>query len=146
MKANEKRRASELMQTLSVRTTRRTERQDVTDQIAAAVRESGNAEGVCYLYVPHTTAGLTINEGYDPAVAQDIAAAFDRLVPVIAKSAHAEGNSDSHIKTALVGSSQTVWIVSGELALGRWQRIFFAEFDGPRSRELRVKIVPDASS
>jgi len=146
MKANEKRRASELMQTLSVRTTRRTERQDVTDQIAAAVRESGNAEGVCYLYVPHTTAGLTINEGYDPAVAQDIAAAFDRLVPVIANSAHAEGNSDSHIKTALVGSSQTVWIVSGELALGRWQRIFFAEFDGPRSRELRVKIVPDASS
>jgi secondary thiamine-phosphate synthase enzyme len=120
--------------------------QDVTDQIAAAVRESGNAEGVCYLYVPHTTAGLTINEGYDPAVAQDIAAAFDRLVPVIANSAHAEGNSDSHIKTALVGSSQTVWIVSGELALGRWQRIFFAEFDGPRSRELRVKIVPDASS
>jgi secondary thiamine-phosphate synthase enzyme len=146
MKANEKRRASELMQTLSVRTTRRTEMQDVTDQIAAAVRESGNAEGVCYLYVPHTTAGLTINEGYDPAVAQDIAAAFDRLVPVIANSAHAEGNSDSHIKTALVGSSQTVWIVSGELALGRWQRIFFAEFDGPRSRELRVKIVPDASS
>jgi secondary thiamine-phosphate synthase enzyme len=146
MKANEKRRASELMQTLSVRTTRRTEMQDVTDQIAAAVRESGNAEGVCYLYVPHTTAGVTINEGYDPAVAQDIAAAFDRLVPVIANSAHAEGNSDSHIKTALVGSSQTVWIVSGELALGRWQRIFFAEFDGPRSRELRVKIVPDASS
>jgi secondary thiamine-phosphate synthase enzyme len=146
MKANEKRRASELMQTLSVRTTRRTEMQDVTDQIAAAVRQSGNAEGVCYLYVPHTTAGLTINEGYDPAVAQDIAAAFDRLVPVIANSAHAEGNSDSHIKTALVGSSQTVWIVSGELALGRWQRIFFAEFDGPRSRELRVKIVPDASS
>jgi secondary thiamine-phosphate synthase enzyme len=146
MKANEKRRASELMQTLSVRTTRRTEMQDVTDQIAAAVRESGNAEGVCYLYVPHTTAGVTINEGYDPAVAQDIAAAFDRLVPVIANSAHGEGNSDSHIKTALVGSSQTVWIVSGELALGRWQRIFFAEFDGPRSRELRVKIVPDASS
>jgi secondary thiamine-phosphate synthase enzyme len=146
MKPNEKRGAGALMQTLRVRTTRRTEMQDVTDVIAAAVRESGCADGVCHLYVPHTTAGVTINEGYDRAVAQDIAAAFDRLVPPVVKSAHAEGNSDSHIKTALVGSSQTVWIATGKLALGRWQRIFFAEFDGPRSRELRVKIVPDAAS
>jgi secondary thiamine-phosphate synthase enzyme len=146
MKASEKRGAGGLTQTLPVRTTSRTEMQDVTEQIAAAVRESGCADGVCHLYVPHTTAGVMINEGYDPAVAQDIAAAFDRLVPLVANSAHAEGNSDSHIKTALVGSSQTVWIVAGKLALGRWQRILFAEFDGPRSRELRVKIVPDAAS
>ena len=129
-----------------VRTSRRTEMQDVTDKISAAVRESGCGDGVCHLYVPHTTAGVMINEGYDPAVAEDIATEFDRLVPRIAKSAHAEGNSDSHVKTALVGSSETVWITSGKLALGRWQRVFFAEFDGPRSRELRVKIVPDASS
>jgi secondary thiamine-phosphate synthase enzyme len=129
---------------LNVRTSRRTEMQDVTDKIAAAVRDSGCASGVCHLYVPHTTAGVIINEGYDPAVAHDIETAFDRLVPRVANSAHAEGNSDSHIKTALVGSSETVWISGGKLALGRWQAIFFAEFDGPRSRELHVKIVPDA--
>lgn len=146
MNAHEKRGAPKLMQTLQVRTARRTEMQDVTDEIAAAVRDSGCADGVCHLYVPHTTAGVTINEGYDPAVAQDIAAAFDRLVPRVLNSAHAEGNSDSHIKTALVGSSATLWIVAGKLALGRWQRIFFADFDGPRSRELRLKIVPDPAT
>ena len=146
MTANEKSSAARLRQTLQVRTARRTEMQDVTDKVEAAVRESGCADGVCYLFVPHTTAGVMINEGYDPAVAEDIAAAFDRLVPRVLNSAHAEGNSDSHIKTALLGSSETVWIVSGKLALGRWQRIFFAEFDGPRSRELRVKIVPDPAA
>src|SRR5580658_11252030 len=143
MKPDDKSSAARLLQTLHVRTKRRTELQDVTDQVAAVVSESGCADGVCHLYVPHTTAGVIINEGYDPAVAQDLAAAFDRLVPRVANSAHAEGNSDSHVKTALVGSTETVWIVAGNLALGRWQRIFFAEFDGPRSRELRVKIVPD---
>ncbi len=146
VKPNEKRGAAKLLQTLHVRTTRRTELQDVTDQIETAVRESGCAGGVCHLYVPHTSAGVLINEGYDPAVARDIAAAFDRLVPRFPNSAHAEGNSDSHIKTALAGSSETVWIATGKLALGRWQRIFFAEFDGPRSRELRLKIVPDAAT
>jgi secondary thiamine-phosphate synthase enzyme len=137
---------AKLLQTLHVRTSRRTELQDVTDEVEAAVSESGCTDGVCHLYVPHTTAGVLINEGYDPAVAQDLAAAFDSLVPRVANSAHSEGNSDSHIKTALAGSSQTIWIVAGKLALGRWQRIFFAEFDGPRSRELRVKIVPDAAT
>jgi secondary thiamine-phosphate synthase enzyme len=146
MKANEKGGATRLMQTLHVRTSRRTELKDVTDQIEAAVSESRCAEGVCHLYVPHTTASVIINEGFDPAVAQDLAAEFDRLVPRVANSAHAEGNSDSHFKTALAGSSKTVWILGGKLALGRWQRIFFAEFDGPRSRELRVKIVPDAAT
>ena len=146
MKPNEKRSAAKLLHTLYVRTTRRTQVQDVTDEVAAAARESGCADGMCHLYVPHTTAGVLINEGYDPAVAQDLAAEFDLLVPPVAHSAHAEGNSDSHMKTALAGSSQTVWIAGGKLALGRWQRIFFAEFDGPRSRELRVKIVPDAAT
>jgi secondary thiamine-phosphate synthase enzyme len=146
MKTNDKRSPANGMHVLHVGTTRRTEMQDVSDQIAVAVRESGCTDGVCHLYVPHTTAGVTINEGYDPAVAQDIAAEFDRLMPCLRNSAHAEGNSDSHVKTALVGSSETVWIVAGKLALGRWQRIFFAEFDGPRSRELRVKIVPDPSA
>jgi secondary thiamine-phosphate synthase enzyme len=146
MKPNDKRSAARLLQTVQVRTKRRTELQDVTDEIETAVSESGCTDGVCHLYVPHTTAGVIINEGYDPAVAQDLAAAFDHLVPRVANSAHAEGNSDSHIKTALAGSSQTLWIVSGKLALGRWQRIFFAEFDGPRSRELQLKIVPDAAT
>jgi len=134
------------LRTLTIQTSRRTELKIVTAEIQSAVRDSGCAEGVCHLYVPHTTAGVVINEGYDPDVARDMEAALDKLVPRQASYAHAEGNSDSHIKTALAGSSETVWIVAGKLALGRWQRIFFAEFDGPRSRELRVKIVPDVAT
>jgi len=129
--------------TLTIRTSRRTELKDVTNEIEAAVRDSECAGGTCILYVPHTTAGVVINEGDDPAVARDIEAAFDRLIPRDAGYTHAEGNGDSHIKTALVGSSESVWIESGHLALGRWQSIFFAEFDGPRTRELRVKIIRD---
>ena len=132
--------------TIQVRTSRRTELKDVTAEIEAIVRDSGCTEGVCHLYVPHTTAGVLINEGDDPAVARDIEAALDRLVPHAAGYTHAEGNADSHIKTALVGSSATVWIEGGRLALGRWQSIFFAEFDGPRTRELRVKIVRDPTA
>jgi secondary thiamine-phosphate synthase enzyme len=98
---------------------------------------------MCHLYVPQTTAGVLVNEGDDPAVARDIEAALDRMVPRSAGYTHAEGNADSHIKTALIGSSATVWIETGRLALGRWQAVFFAEFDGPRTRELRVKIVSD---
>jgi secondary thiamine-phosphate synthase enzyme len=133
------------MRSLTIRTSRRTELQDVTAKIEAAVRESACMNGVCHLYVPHTTAGVLINEGYDPDVARDMEGAFDRLVPDSPAFRHAEGNSDSHIKTALVGSSATVWIENGQLALGQWQKIFFAEFDGPRTRELRLKIVPDPS-
>jgi len=129
--------------TLTIQTSRRTELKMVTAEIQSALRDTGCIEGVCHLYVPHTTAGVVINEGYDPDVARDMEAALDKLVPRQARYAHAEGNSDSHIKTALVGSSQTVWIEGGRLALGRWQQIFFAEFDGPRTRELRIKIVAD---
>ena len=132
-----------LTRKIALRTSRRTEFKNVTREVEAAVRESGCASGVCYLYVPHTTAGVIVNEGYDPDVVRDMEGAFDRLVPDSPQFKHAEGNSDSHIKTALVGSSETVWIQDGRLALGRWQQIFFAEFDGPRSRDLRVKIVPD---
>jgi len=134
-----------LTRTISIRTSRRTELQDVTAEIEKALRDSGCNQGICLLYVPHTTAGILINEGDDPAVARDIEAAFDRLVPHAGAYKHAEGNSDSHIKTALVGSSETIWIEGGQLTLGRWQSIFFAEFDGPRSRELRVRIVPQSS-
>ena len=128
---------------LSIQTSRRTELKNVTAEIEAVVRESGCVDGVCHLYVPHTTAGVLVNEGDDPAVARDIEAALDRLIPHRGNYEHAEGNSDSHIKTALVGSSETVPIENGRLALGRWQAIFLAEFDGPRTRDLRVKVVPD---
>ena len=119
---------------------------DVTAEIEAIVRESGCANGTCLLYVPHTTAGVLINEGDDPAVARDMEAALDGLVPRDAGYKHLEGNADSHIKTALVGSSESIWVENGRLTLGRWQAIFFAEFDGPRTRELRVKIIPDDAS
>ena len=131
---------------LSLRTSRRTELKNISDEIGKIVRESGCASGVCHLYVPHTTAAVMINEGYDPDVARDMEVAFDRLVPHNGDYRHAEGNSDSHIKTALVGSSETIWIEDGKLLLGRWQVIFFAEFDGPRRRELLVKIVPDVAN
>ncbi|HKQ86037.1 MAG TPA: secondary thiamine-phosphate synthase enzyme YjbQ [Candidatus Acidoferrales bacterium] len=129
--------------TLKIRTSRRTELRNVTAEIEKIVHASGCKNGVCHLYVPHTTAGVLINEGYDPDVARDIEVTLDRLVPHVGDYRHSEGNSDSHIKVALVGSSETVWIENGRLALGRWQVIFFAEFDGPRTRELRIKIVSD---
>jgi len=127
--------------TLAVRTSRRTELRNVTAEIQSLVRDAGCLEGLCHVYVPHTTAGVLINEGADPDVARDMEKAFDNLVPRTGGYAHAEGNSDSHIKTALVGSSETIPIENGRLALGRWQAVFFAEFDGPRTREFRVKIV-----
>jgi secondary thiamine-phosphate synthase enzyme len=142
---NSKGKASEsrTIDTLRLKTSRRTEWINITSEVSRLVANSGISSGVCHIYVPHTTAGVTINEGYDPDVASDMEAAFDRMVPRNAGYAHAEGNSDSHIKATLVGSSQSVWIESSRLRLGRWQAIFFCEFDGPRSREIHVKIVPD---
>jgi secondary thiamine-phosphate synthase enzyme len=134
-----------LSRAIEVRTTRRTELKNITALVASFVAESGCANGVCLIYVPHTTAGVIINEGDDPDVARDIEAALDRLIPHEANYRHGEGNSDSHIKTALTASSATVLIESGRLDLGRWQAIFFCEFDGPRRREVKLKIVPDAA-
>ena len=133
-------------ETLQVKTSRRTEWVNITPEVTRAVAASGVAHGVCHIYVPHTTAGITINEGDDPDVARDMEAAFDRMVPRDAGYKHYEGNSDSHIKATLVGSSQTVCIESGRLRLGRWQAIFFCEFDGPRHREVHVKIVSDPAA
>ncbi|MGH9687647.1 MAG: secondary thiamine-phosphate synthase enzyme YjbQ [Candidatus Acidiferrales bacterium] len=132
--------------TITIRTSRRTELKNVTAEVEAAVRDSACTDGTCLLYVPHTAAGVLINEGDDPAVARDIETVFDRLVPHDSRYTHAEGNADSHVKTAMAGSSASVWIEGGQLMLGRWQGIFFAEFDGPRTRELRVKIVRDTLS
>jgi secondary thiamine-phosphate synthase enzyme len=133
-------------ETLRLKTSRRTEWVNITSEVNRCVVSSGVSAGVCHLYVPHTTAGVTVNEGDDPDVARDMEAAFDRMVPRDAGYKHYEGNSDSHIKATLVGSSQSVWIEHGRLRLGRWQSIFFCEFDGPRDREVLVKIVPDPAS
>ena len=132
-----------LSRALAVKTARRTQLVDITGEVRKLVAESGVRHGVCQLYVPHTTAGLTVNEGDDPDVARDIEAALDRLVPKDAPYRHGEGNADSHIKSALTGVSQTIPVEDARLALGRWQAIFFCEFDGPRQREVRVKIIPD---
>jgi secondary thiamine-phosphate synthase enzyme len=129
------------MQTLSVKTDRRTQLVDVTAQVQKAVSASNVADGVCYLYVPHTTAAITINECADPDVARDVEGAMDRLIPIAGPYRHSEGNSDSHVKSILVGASQTVFVHGGKLSLGRWQGIFFCEFDGPRDRKLHVKVI-----
>ena len=132
--------------TLRLKTSRRTEWVNITSEVNRCVAASGISAGICHLYVPHTTAGVTINEGDDPDVARDMEAAFDRLVPHEAGYKHYEGNSDSHIKATIVGCSQSVWIENGRLRLGRWQSIFLCEFDGPRNREVLVKIISDPVS
>ena len=131
------------MQTLSVRTDQRTQLVDVTAQVQKLVASSGVASGICYLYVPHTTAAITINECADPDVARDVEGALDRLVPTTGPYRHSEGNSDSHVKAVLTGTSQIVFVQAGKLVLGRWQGIFFCESDGPRDRRLHVKVVAD---
>jgi secondary thiamine-phosphate synthase enzyme len=131
------------MQALNGKTDRRTQLIDVTAQVQQAVSASNVADGVCYLYVPHTTAAITINECADPDVARDVEGAIDRLIPMAGPYRHSEGNSDSHVKSILVGASQTVFVHDGKLALGRWQGIFFCEFDGPRNRKLHVKVIED---
>jgi secondary thiamine-phosphate synthase enzyme len=132
--------------TLQVKTTRRTELLDITREVQHAVREARVHSGVCHLFVPHTTAGLTINENADPDVPCDIEAAMDRLVPKDGPYKHFEGNADAHIKSTLTGVSLSVEIEGGELQLGRWQGIFFCEYDGPRQREVRLRLVRDNAS
>ena len=132
------------MQTLRVKTSRRTEFRDITGEVEKVVRDSGVNYGVCHLYVPHTTAGITINEHADPDVARDIEGIFDRLIPHQGPYRHAEGNTDSHMKAVLTGHSQFVLVEHGTLALGTWQGIFLCEFDGPRERTIFVKILRDA--
>jgi secondary thiamine-phosphate synthase enzyme len=131
------------MQSIRVRTDRRTQMVEVTQEVQRVVTGLGVKSGTCFLYVPHTTAGILINEHADPDVASDAEGVLDRLIPASGPYLHAEGNSDSHVKTMLVGTSQMVFVENGKLVLGRWQGIFFAEFDGPRERHLHVKVLPD---
>lgn len=125
---------------IDVPTGTRTQMVDVTDQVAGEIDRSGIKSGVCYVYVPHTTAGVTINENADPDVVTDILAGLERMVPYKANYRHSEGNSDAHIKASLLGFSVMVPVVDGRLALGTWQGIYFCEFDGPRQRKMLIGI------
>lgn len=129
-----------MLQRVTVHTSAQCEFIDITGVLAQMVEKSGIKEGVLFATVPHTTAGITLNENADPAVRADIEKTLSRLVPDLADYAHAEGNSAAHVKASLVGSSVTLLISEGRLALGRWQGVYFCEFDGPRTREVFVRV------
>ncbi|PLX47491.1 MAG: hypothetical protein C0613_13800 [Desulfobulbaceae bacterium] len=126
--------------TFSVSTSSYMELVDITPQVRAALQESGVTKGVCYLFNPHTTAALTINEGADPAVRSDIVMALEEMIPFKLHFRHAEGNSPSHVLASLFGASETIFVEQGRLLLGTWQKIYFCEFDGPRTRKVHVRI------
>jgi len=132
-----------MIKNINVKTRSRSEFINITSDVQKIVKESGVKSGVCYVYVPHTTAGVTINEGADPSVVRDIQVFFNKLVPHSGDYMHMEGNSDAHIKTSIVGTSQVIIIYDGKLLLGTWQAIFFCEFDGARNRTVNVKVVKD---
>lgn len=131
----------EMIQTFQVKTSKQTEFIDITRSVQEAVKKTGVAEGICFIFIPHTTAAVTINENADPSVSQDIIMELNKVVPFQDRYQHLEGNSPAHIKASLIGCSQTVFVESGKLALGTWQGIFFCEFDGPRNRKVYVKVV-----
>ena len=128
------------MEVLRVKTGRRTQFMDVTADVERVVAASGVVSGVCYVYIPHTTAGVAINEHFDPDVATDLEGVFERLVPRSGPYRHSEGNSDSHAKAVLTGTSQMIFVEQGKLVLGQWQGVFFCEFDGPRERKVFVRV------
>ena len=132
-----------MLHTLSVRTGSRTEFLDLISRIEEVVGASGVQEGLCHLFVPHTTAGVTINENADPSVKADILMVLNKVISDREAYRHSEGNSPAHIKSSLVGPQLTVPLSEGRLLLGTWQGIYFCEFDGPRSRQLHVKVVAD---
>jgi secondary thiamine-phosphate synthase enzyme len=126
---------------LSLKTRSQSELVDITAQVRRAVADTGVREGLCLVSVPHTTAGVAINEAADPNVADDILMVLNQMVPWHAGYRHQEGNSAAHVKSSLVGASQTLAIANGELMLGTWQGIFFCEFDGPRRRQVHVRVL-----
>ncbi len=128
---------------IAVSSTKRSDLVDITSDVQDTVRKSGVEKGVCCIFVPHTTAGLVVNENWDPSVRADLLAVLDRLVPWEANYAHTEGNAAAHIKASLVGSSGTLFVEAGKLVLGTWQGIFLAEFDGPRRRRVLIRVIPD---
>jgi secondary thiamine-phosphate synthase enzyme len=114
---------------------------DITDKISGLLQETGIEDGVCHIFIPHTTAAITINENADPTVRQDIIETLERLIPQSFPYKHLEGNSPAHIKASIIGSSRTVFIRDGRLCLGTWQGIFLCEFDGPRRRRVWVELL-----
>jgi len=128
------------MKEIRVSTRSRTELVDITSEVQKAVADSSVGDGMCHVYVPHTTAGVTINENADPSVREDILMELNKVVPFQDNYKHLEGNAAAHIKATIVGSSETILVEGGRLLLGTWQGIFFCEFDGPRSRRVLVKI------
>lgn len=130
-----------MVKTLNVKSRSKTELIDITEDIRRIIAEEGVKDGLCSIYVPHTTAGITINEGADPAVKRDILVALSKLVPFEGDYQHMEGNSAAHIKAVLVGASHSLLVEEGKPLLGTWQSVYFCEFDGPRHRRVLVKMV-----
>ena len=126
---------------LSVKTRSKTEFIDITSDIKSVVKQAGIDQGICMLYVPHTTAGITINESADPSVQSDVLMVLNQMVPWDAAYRHLEGNSPAHVKSSLLGPSELIAIEDGALVFGTWQGIFFCEFDGPRNRKVHVRIM-----
>lgn len=127
---------------LQIKTSTQKELIDITHKVSTTLNQCSSRSGILYLFNPHTTAGLTINEGADPDVQTDIISALSAMVPQLSYR-HAEGNSPAHIMTLLTGSSLTIQVENGQLHLGTWQRVFFCEYDGPRTRSLNWKFLPD---
>ncbi|MBL7191459.1 YjbQ family protein [bacterium] len=126
---------------ISVRTNKRVEFVNIDRQVQKVIDESGIQNGICIVFVPHTTAGVTINENADPAVVKDIITELEKIIPYSDNYSHMEGNSDAHIKSSLTGCSETIIITGGRLRMGTWQSIFFCEFDGPRTRSVWIQII-----
>ena len=130
-----------MIQTFQVRTSTQTEFIDITRSVQEAVKKTETEDGFCIVFIPHTTAAVTINENADPSVVHDMVMALNKIILFKDQYHHTEGNSPGHIKASLVGCSETVFVESGELVLGTWQGIFFCEFDGPRNRKVHVRVV-----
>jgi secondary thiamine-phosphate synthase enzyme len=133
----------DMIRYIEVKSRARSEFIDITPQVQDMVKNAGVRYGMCHLFVLHTTAGITVNEGADPAVQRDMVNFLNKLVPHDPYFTHAEGNSDAHIKSSLVGTSQRIFIENTKLLLGTWQAVYFCEFDGPRQRRVAVKITTD---
>ena len=132
-----------MLRQLEIKSRSRTEFINITGEVQEIIRTAGIRSGVCYLSVMHTTAGITVNEGADPAVQRDIITSLNKLIPADFYYTHAEGNSDAHIKSSLIGTSQTLLIDAGRLVLGTWQALYLCEFDGPRPRQIAIKLIAD---
>ncbi|HPQ43432.1 MAG TPA: secondary thiamine-phosphate synthase enzyme YjbQ [Syntrophales bacterium] len=131
------------MDQVIVKTHARFEMVDITGEVRSILKKKGITNGVCYIFVPHTTAAVTINENADPDVPKDILKELDKIIPLYDDYRHMEGNSAAHIKASLFGSSEVVFVENGSLVLGTWQSIFFCEFDGPRTRKVVIRVLLD---